>query len=299
MGVGVFAVTMAPAMPIATIDGVRIAYEDAGSGEHIVFIHEFAGSIDSWAPQVAHFSARYHTVAYNAIGYPPSDVPADTTLYEQDRQVAYLHGLLAHLGVARVHVVGLSMGSHTAIGFALAHPAMVRSLVAAGAGTGSTNVPAFRDDALRRAGLLRADGMRGLDSYVRGTTRARFLQRDPAGWQRFADLFMAHSAEGSANTLEGFQARRPSLYSLEDELRELDVPALVVTGDEDDPCVEPSVYLKRTLPRCGLVVMPQTGHAVNIERPAEFNAVLDGFFADVEAGGWPRFDPGSGDSWRL
>ncbi len=286
-------------MSFATIGGVRIAYEEAGSGKPIVFIHEFAGSTESWVPQMAHFAARYHTVAYNAIGYPPSDVPSDVALYEQDRQVAYLYGLLAHLGLAHAHIVGLSMGSHTAIGFALAHPAMVRSLVLAGAGTGSTNVPAFRDDALRRAALLREQGMQGLDSYLRGTTRARFLQRDPAGWQRFADLFMAHSAEGSANTLEGFQARRPSLYTIEDALRGLDVPTLVVTGDEDDPCVEPSVYLKRTLPRSGLEVMAQSGHAVNIERPAEFNAALDGFFADVEAGGWPRFDPGSGDSWRL
>ena len=286
-------------MPYATVGGVRIAYEEAGSGPAVVFAHEFAGDIGSWAPQMRHFAGRYRAVAYNAVGYPPSDVPDDLALYEHAEQVANLHGLLRHLGIEQAHVVGLSMGSHTAIGFALAYPAMTRSLTAAGAGTGSTNPAAFRADSERRAALLEEGGMAGLTAYAAGPTRSRFRQLDPEGWARFAERFQSHSARGSANTLRGFQARRPSLYTMEEELRSLTVPALVITGDEDAPCVEPSLYLKRTLPRCGLLVLPQTGHAVNIERPTEFNAALDAFFAAVEAGGWPAFDPGSGDGWRL
>ncbi len=286
-------------MPHATVGGVRIAYEEHGDGPAVVFVHEFAGDLGSWAPQVRHLSLRYRAVAYNAVGYPPSDVPGDLSLYEQPRQVANLHGLLTHLGVEQAHVVGLSMGAHAAIGFALAHPAMTRSLVAAGAGTGSTNPAAFRADSERRAALLDEDGMPGLAAYAAGPTRSRFRQLDPEGWREFADRFQSHSAQGSANTLRGFQARRPSLYAMEAELRALTVPTLVITGDEDEPCLEPSLYLKRTLPRCGLLTLPQTGHAVNIERPAEFNAALDAFFAAVESGAWPEFDPGSGDTWRL
>ena len=286
-------------MPYAIVDGVRIAYQEQGSGPAVVFAHEFAGDMESWAPQVRHFAHRYRTVAYNAVGYPPSDTPDDLSLYEQPRQVANLHGVLAHLGIEQAHVVGLSMGAHTAIGFALAHPAMTRSLVAAGAGTGSTNPAAFRADSERRAALLDEGGMPGLAAYAAGPTRSRFRQLDPEGWREFAERFQSHSARGSANTLCGFQARRPSLYAMETELRALAVPTLIITGDEDEPCLEPSLYLKRTLPRCGLLVLPQTGHAVNIERPAEFNAALDAFLAAVESGAWPEFDPGSGDTWRL
>lgn len=286
-------------MPNVTVDGVSIAYREEGSGFPLVFAHEFAGDMQSWTPQLEHFAKRYRVIAYNAVGYPPSEITTDLALYDQSQQVANLHGLLTQLGIGQAHVVGLSMGSHTAIGFALAHPDIARSLVAAGAGTGAMNVPGFQADSERRAKLLDAEGMQGLSDYIRGTTRSRFLQRDPQGWQHFADGFMAHSAQGSANTLRGFQARRPSLYALEKELGELTVPTLIVTGDEDAPCVEPSIYLKRTIPRAGLVVMPQTGHAVNIERPAEFNAALDAFFTDVDAGGWELFDEGSGDQWRL
>ncbi len=286
-----------PAMPHAKVDGVRIAYEEAGDGFPIVFAHEFAGSMESWEAQVAHFGKRYRTITYNAVGYMPSDVPDDLSLYEQPRQIANLRGLLDHLGIARAHVVGLSMGAHMALGFALAHPEMVAGLVAAGAGTGSTGVPAFREDAARRAEQLEAHGMEALRAYASGTTRSRFLQRDPEGWKRFTALLMGHSAKGSANTLRGFQGRRPPLPSLEAAFREMSAPTLVIVGDEDDPCLEPSVFLKRAIPRCGLVVFPQTGHAVNIERPGWFNAVVDDFLAQVEAGGWPEFDPGSGDTW--
>ena len=286
-------------MPHATIDGVRIAYHETGDGPAIIFAHEFAGDMESWAPQARHLAGRYHVVAYNAVGYPPSDVPDDLALYEYPRQVANLHGVLTHLGIEQAHVVGLSMGAHAAIGFALARPDMTRSLVAAGAGTGSTNPAAFRADSERRAALLDAEGMPGLADYAAGPTRSRFRQLDPDGWTRFAEQFQSHSARGSANTLRGFQARRPSLYALETNLRALTVPTLVVTGDEDEPCLEPSLYLKRTIPRCGLLMLPQTGHAVNIERPAEFNAALDAFFTAVESGAWPQFDPGSGDAWRL
>ena len=87
-------------MPYATIDGVRIAYEETGGGPAVVFAHEFAGDMGSWAPQVSHF-ARRRVVAYNAVGYPPSDVPDDLALYEQARQVANLRGVLAHLGIER------------------------------------------------------------------------------------------------------------------------------------------------------------------------------------------------------
>ena len=280
-------------MPKVNISHVSIAYQDEGRGFPVVFAHEFAGDMTSWEAQCSHFSERYRVISYNAVGYPPSDVPVDLALYERSQQIANLRGLLSHLGVERAHIVGLSMGAHMAIGFALAHPAMTCSLVAAGAGAGATNVRAYQKDMNARASVLENEGMKGLDTYVYGPTRSGFRQRDPQGWQHFANGFAGHSAEGSARTLRGYQARRPSLYALEVDLRTSTVPTLVIVGDEDEPCLDPSLYLKRTIPRSGLVVMPQTGHAVNIERPTEFNAALDAFFSEVESGGWFSFNGGS------
>ena len=286
-------------MPNAMLDGVRIEYQEVGAGFPVVFCHEFAGSMESWAPQVSFFSRRYRVITYNARGYPPSGVPRSLDDYSQAHQVETLYQLLEHLGIESAFICGLSMGSHTALNFGLAHPELCHGLVAAGAGTGSADPGLFREDADRRADSLAQGGMAGQEAYLAGTTRIRFQEKDPTGWEEFARLFHRHSAEGSANTLRGFQGRRPSLYSLEAELRSLLVPTLIVVGDEDDPCLEPALYLKRTIPRSGILMLPQTGHACNIEEPALFNQALTEFFAQVEAGRWGPRPAGSGDAWAT
>ena len=286
-------------MPTALLDGVSIAYEEAGSGYPLVFCHEFAGSMESWSRQVGYFSRRYRTIVYNARGYPPSGVPSSWEDYSEGHQVETLHQLLSHLEIGQAFICGLSMGSHTALSFALAHPEMCRGIVAAGAGTGSADPLVFAREAEQRADLLLGGGMSAMESYLAGTTRIRFREKDPAGWAEFAERFRSHSPEGSANTLRGFQARRPTLQSREAELAKLDVPVLVIAGDEDDPCIEPSIFLKRVLPRSGLLVMPQTGHACNLEEPGLFNRAVAEFLAQVEAGKWESRPEGSGDQWNT
>ena len=283
-------------MPNLTLDGARIAYMEAGSGLPLVFCHEFAGSLESWEPQVSYFSRFYRVFAYNAKGYPPSEVPAGWQEYTWDRQVAVLLELLDALDIERAQVCGLSMGAYTAVQFALAHPGRCRAVVAAGVGTGSENPDAFLEDMDARAALLQEQGMTSMEAYLHGATRIRFREKDPAGWERFAALFRAHSAKGSANTLRAFQGRRPSLYTREADLARLEVPLLVVCGDEDDPCIEPSLFLKRTVPGCGLTVLPHTGHACNLEEPAAFNDAVAEFLARAEAGRWGPRPEDSGDN---
>ena len=286
-------------MPNVTLDGALIEYTEAGSGLPLVFCHEFAGSMESWEQQVNYFSRRYRTVAYNAKGYPPSEVPANWEEYTWDHQVAVLLGLLDALGIERAHVCGLSMGAYTAVQFMLAHPERCLSVVAAGVGTGSDDPASFLTESEERAGLLDANGMAGMDAYLSGSTRIRFREKDRAGWERFAALFRAHSAQGSANTLRGFQGRRPSLYTREADLAGLDVPLLIICGDEDDPCVGPSLFLRRTVPNSGFVVLPHTGHACNLEEPAAFNAAVAEFLAQAEAGKWGPRPADSGDNWAA
>ena len=286
-------------MPTATLDGASIAYTEAGDGLPLVFCHEFAGSIESWEQQTGYFSRRYRAVAYNAKGYPPSGVPARWEEHTWDRQVRVLLELLDHLGAERAHICGLSMGAYTALQFALERPERCIGVVAAGVGTGSADPAAFLRESEERASLLDANGMAGMEAYLSGATRIRFREKDPAGWERFAALFRAHSPQGSANTLRGFQGRRPSIYDREADLARLSVPLLVICGDEDDPCIEPSLFLKRVVPNCGLAVLPRTGHACNLEEPAAFNALVAEFLAQAEAGRWGPRPADSGDNWAA
>ena len=279
---------------LTTDDGVRLAYEDTGSGAPVVFVHEFAGDLRSWEPQVRHLSRRYRCITWNARGFPPSDVPDDPGAYSQDRARDDVLAVLDALDIDRAHVVGLSMGGFATLHFGLAHPGRARSLVVAGVGYGAEpdQRERFRSEADTTARVLRTEGMAAwAGAYSLGPTRVQFQNKDPRGWREFADMLAEHSAAGSAHTQQGVQKERPSVFDLAGAMRELTVPTLLVTGDEDWPCLVPSVFMKRTIPGAGLLVVPNTGHTVNLEEPAAFNAALADFFAQVDAGRWPTRDP--------
>jgi pimeloyl-ACP methyl ester carboxylesterase len=277
-------------------DGVKLYYEDVGRGIPIVFVHEFADDVRGWAAQVKFFARRYRALAFNARGYPPSDVPDDPERYSQAQAAEDIKALLDHLGLAKAHVVGLSMGGYATLHFGLKHPARALSLTVGGAGYGSVSADraAFHRDTDHVVAQFEQGGMaRVAEFYTRGPTRVQFMAKDPVGWQEFYDRFASGSARGHANTMRGVQRRRPSLFELERELERLEVPTLIMTGDEDEPCLEPAIFLKRTIRTAGLVVLPNCGHAINLEEPDLFNrAVLD-FLTAVDADRWPRRDPAS------
>ena len=283
-------------MPTARVNGLSLFYEEAGQGTPLVFVHEFAGEARSWHLQVRFFARRYRTIAFNARGYPPSDVPEDPKAYSQDQAVDDIRGLLDALGIRKAHVCGLSMGGYATLHFGLRHPERALSLVVAGAGYGS--VPGdrerFRRDVEETARRFERDGMKAVaEFYTKGPTRVQFKDKDPAGWQEFYDMFCAQSARGHALTMRGVQMSRPSVYELEAGMERMTVPTLIVTGDEDEPCLEPALFMKRTIRSSGLVVMPKAGHTVNLEDPETFNrAVLD-FLTAVDAGRWPLRNPAS------
>jgi pimeloyl-ACP methyl ester carboxylesterase len=261
-----------------------------------VFVHEFAGEIASWDPQVRFFARRYRTIAYNARGYPPSDVPDDVAAYSQDRAADDIRGVLDALGIARAHVCGLSMGGYATLHFGLRHPSRALSLVVAGAGYGSVVAERerFHQDSALIARRLDEEGMKVVaEFYARGPSRVQFLDKDPQGWREFYERLAASSARGHALTLRGVQMTRPSVFELGDRLERLEVPTLIMTGDEDEPCLEPAVFMKRKIPTAGLVVLPKAGHTINLEEPDLFNrAVLD-FLTAVDAGRWSRRNPAS------
>jgi pimeloyl-ACP methyl ester carboxylesterase len=205
-----------------------------------------------------------------------------------------MFGLLQHLNLALAYVGGISMGATAALHFARRHAEMCRALIIAGAGTGATDPEAVRAQSRSFANSLEAKGMAALRDYAAGPTRVQLRRKDPKGYSIFAELIQTHSPLGSALTLRGVQAGRSPVFQYEEELRKLDVPALVLVGDEDGPCIEPSLFLKRVLPRSGLVMFPQSGHAINLEEPELFNRVVSDFLAAVEAGRWYPRDEGSG-----
>jgi len=278
---------------ITTDDGVRLHYEEAGTGTPILFVHEFAGDHRSYEPQFRHFARSFRCIAYNARGYPPSDVPEDGH-YSQDRARDDIRAVLDGLGIDRAHVVGISMGGFAVLHFGFTYPDRALSLVIAGCGYGAepakrAQFAAETEQSIQRFTTL---GMAQASlAYATGPTRVQFQNKDPRGWQEFATQLSEHSTEGAIRTMRGVQGRRPSLFDLQAQIATITTPTLVMTGDEDWPCLEPALMLKRTILSADLVVMPGTGHTLNLEDPADFNAHLDRFFNQVDRNAWRPRDP--------
>lgn len=272
-------------MALANSNGVNLYVESTGSGTPIVFVHEFAGDHRNWENQVRFFSRRFRCITYNARGYPPSEVPEDIEHYGQSHAVEDIANVMRHCGVKNAHIVGLSMGGYATLNFGLAHPEMARSLVIVGAGHGSD--PEKRDQFLRDSAelaerLVTLGMQEGIVHYANSAIRRRYKEKDPRGFEEFNRQFAEHSALGSSLTTRGYQMRRSTIYELGSKLREMSVPSLIVTGDDDEPCLAPALFMKRTIPDARLWVVPRTTHPVNLEEPDAFNRVVLDFITETD-----------------
>ncbi|MBY0330549.1 MAG: alpha/beta hydrolase [Acetobacteraceae bacterium] len=279
---------------IRTDDGVDLHYEEAGTGTPIVFVHEFAGDCRSWEPQLRFFARRYRCIAFNARGYPPSGVPSDPGAYGQDRATADIAAVISALDLAPAHVVGLSMGAFATLHLGLRAPHLARSLTAAGVGYGAApgKREQFRAEVDATADRIAEEGMRKMArTYGRGPTRLVFEEKDPRGYAEFMSQLAEHDTDGAALTMRGVQRERPSLFELEEGFRKLSLPTLVICGDEDDPTLEPGLFLKRTIPTGALLVLPRCGHTMNLEDPDAFNRGVLDFITWVDAGRWWARNP--------
>lgn len=276
-------------MKIDVGSGVRLHVEEAGSGVPIVFVHEFAGDHRSWEPQMRFFSRSHRCVTFAARGYLPSDVPESPDAYGQDLARADIIAIMDHLGIEKAHVVGHSMGAYSALHVGLHHPGRCLSVAALGCGWGSS--PAERAASVAAcediATMFRSEPIESAAAkYARAPMRLTFEAKDPRGFAEFEAMLAEHSGLGSALTMLNLQLKRPTLWELEDRLKQMAVPLLVVVGDEDFPCIDGSLFLKRTVPTAGLLVIPRAGHTITSEEPAAVNAALQDLFSAVEAGTW-------------
>ncbi len=282
-------------MPFAlTDDGVKLYFEETGSGCPVIFVHEFAGNLRSHEPQLRHFGKRYRAIAFNARGYPPSDVPEQVSSYSQARAADDILAVLDHIGERQAHIVGLSMGGFATLHFGLRHPDRALSLCIGGCGYGAEadQRERFRAEADAIAVAIRTNGMAVFaERYAYGPTRVQYENKDPRGHAEFKAMLAEHSAIGSANTQQGVQKERPSLYAMVEEMKRIAVPTLIITGDEDWPCLHPGILMKQTISTAALAVIPNAGHAINLEEPEEYNRIIGNFLAQVDSGRWPKRDP--------
>lgn len=280
-------------MPYADSGVTRIYYEAVGRGIPLVFLHEFAGDHRSWREQMRALSRSYRCITIAARGYPPSDVPADDAAYSQDIANRDVIAVLDAEGIARSHVVGLSMGAYTALQLTLQFPDRLLSAVAAGAGSGSERASReqFLREAAATASLMEKATRIDAEQICLSSTRVQLLNKDEIGWRMMVEHLADHPPQGSARVLRNVQGKRPSLYDLEAELAAAKTPVLLIVGDEDEPCLDVNLFMKRTMPTAQLAMLPGSGHPINHEEPALFAQLVERFLMSVDRGTWQPRDP--------
>ncbi len=265
-------------MPLAPVNGISLYYEVKGSGSPLVLVHGFACGLRIWDPQVEAFSPRHRVVTYDARGHGVSDAPADAAAYSQPISVADLHGLLEHLEVTRAVVGGLSMGGNIALNFAMAYPKAVSGLIIADTGAGSDGTAEWAAGAHAYADLLERQGLEAFaDAAFANPLFARFIAQGPEAARFIRSCLMTHRARGIAHTAREVLAKRPTIYSLEPQLRQLRVPTLLIVGEHDEPCLKVHRFMADAIPGAQHVVLRGVGHLTNLEAPAAFNDAVARF----------------------
>ena len=172
-------------MPYAVAkDSVHLHYEEAGSGTPIIFLHEFAADHTNWEPQMRYFSRGHRCIAYSARGYTPSDVPPDAAVYTYKHFYTDALAVLDHLGIAKAHFIGLSMGSYSSlqVGLNAADRALSMTLAAVGSGSAIEHLDAFRAQCRANAEQYEAIGSVEVAKVTReAPSRIPFLLKDPRG----------------------------------------------------------------------------------------------------------------------
>ena len=265
-------------MLISATDGVRLEVRSVGSGAPLVFVHEFSGDARSWDPQVGFFSRYYRCTVYCARGYPPSDVPTSVGAYDQIRAAEDLADVVRRLPTVRRTSSGCRWAALPRCISGLRHPQLVRSLVVAGVGYGAKPEQQAEHSASScsaRPITPKRSAWRLLPEISpKATMRNACAPRTRPRWLRFAERTGRAFGDRDGDDVARRARHAAIAMASRGRLRGLDRPVLLVAGDEDTPCLEPSLFLKATLPDAALCVMPRTGHLINLEEPALFNTIV-------------------------
>jgi pimeloyl-ACP methyl ester carboxylesterase len=269
-------------MPIARVNGIQLYYEEAGSGPPLVWVHGFGCGIRSWDPQVRELSGARRVITYDVRGFGLSDAPEEAAAYSQQQSVADLAALIEHLGIERAAVGGLSMGGNIALNFAIAHPRLVTALIIADTGAGSDDTQEWIAGAERYAQACDRGGVEAFaDLACANPLFARYIDQGPDRERFIRSCLMTNRARGVAHTAREVLSKRPTIYSLEAQMRALRVPTLLIVGEHDTPCVKVHEFMARTISGARSVVIPGVGHLSNLEAPAVFNAHVRQFLDEA------------------
>lgn len=254
-------------MATLTRDGVQLYFETYGNGPGLLLTHGFSATSGMWQAQIDALSRSHTLILWDMRGHGRSDSPEAPEAYSEASTTGDMAALLDHHGMEAAVIGGLSLGGYMSLAFYNDYPERVQALLIIDTG------PGYRKDAARQAwnrqANATADGIarHGLDALASGSAeRARAVHRDPQGLV-MAGRYML--TQHNSRVIESL----PSIA----------VPSLVVVGADDEPFLAASEYMVAKIPGASKVVIPDAGHAANIDQPEAFNQAIAAFLAQQDS----------------
>ena len=246
-------------------DGVEIYYETHGQGPALLLTHGYSATSQMWRGQIEALAKKHTLITWDMRGHGQSDYPEDPAAYSEAATVADMAALLDIVGAEKAIVGGLSLGGYMSLAFHLAHPERVRALLIIDTG------PGYRKDEAREG--WNANALKTAERY-----ETEGLGRLAAG---SVEMRTSHhrNAEGLAKAARGMLTQRDA--GVISSLPTIAVPAIVVVGANDTPFLAASDYMATKIPGAKKVVIPDAGHAANIDQPDAFNTAILGFLATL------------------
>ena len=253
-------------MPKLNRDGVNLNYEIHGNGPAILLSHGYSATLDMWRSQVTPLSRDHQLILWDMRGHGQTDSPEDPAAYSEETTVADIAALLNVAGARQAIVGGMSLGGYMSLAFYRAYPERVRALLLVDTGPGFKNDEAraaWNERALQTATNLETQGLSSLQSKSREMAVS------------------AHrSAAGLARAARGMLTQRDAAVMR--SLPEIKVPALIIVGGDDKPFLASADYMAAKIPNANKIVIPDAGHASNLDQPEMFNQAVTHFLESLE-----------------
>jgi len=254
-------------MPFLDRDNVKIYFEVHGSGTPLLLSHGYSSTSGMWHGQIEAFSRDHKLIIWDMRGHGQSSYPEDQSAYSEAHTVDDMTALLDHIcGAGSTAVVGgLSLGGYMSLAFYRLHPQRVKALLIIDTG------PGFKKDSAREA--WNADARRTGDRFERdGLGLLQTMSPERA-------MVSHRNSKGLARAARGMLTQRDA--KVIESLGNIKVPSLVVVGADDKPFLAASEYMTKKIPGAKKVVVPDAGHAVNIDQPKAFVEAVMPFLVDA------------------
>ncbi|MCI0763643.1 2-succinyl-6-hydroxy-2,4-cyclohexadiene-1-carboxylate synthase [Bacillus sp. TL12] len=267
-----------------TLEGVAYEYEVVGSGEPLLLLHGFTGSMETWRPFISSWSEQFQVITLDLVGHGNTESPEEMTHYDIQNVALQMTTLLDHLNIEKAHILGYSMGGRLAITMACLYPGRVKSLLLENC-TAGLEVESNRQERRARDEQL-ADQIEfeGIEAFVNKWENIPLFatqKKLPQGVKEAVRKErLANTPRGLANSLRGMgTGAQPSWWN---QLERLKMPVLLMNGEYDQKFFQILTNMKKCIPHAKFVKIREAGHAIHVEQPQKFGTIVEGFLKTIQ-----------------